>query len=166
MGDMKTIMLVGHRPRGAVAEGLFRAGFFVLTAGNAETALAILNAVRADGFVIDVGEAAAGGERLIESVQSAERSSSQPPIVATGANPSQYARLSRSSAVAEVIPACEHGSAAVVSAVRRAMHPPKATRPSDDVPGRSAWDRGGDMDVSMRTLRRWIAADWVRAPTR
>jgi hypothetical protein len=138
---MKTIMLVGHPPRGQVADGLSRAGFFTMPASDAEIALAILNAVRADGFVIDVGNtaaaAAASGERLIEQLDGSERWRDV-PIVVTGADPAQCARLSNRGRIVKVIPACERGSEAVVDAVRRAMHPPTTTRLRDAVPERSA----------------------------
>ena len=109
-----------------------------MPASDAEIALAILNAVRADGFVIDVGNtaaaAAASGERLIERLEGSERWRHL-PIVVTGAGPAQCARLSNR---VKVIPACERGSEAVVDAVRRAMHPSKTARLRDAVSERSA----------------------------
>jgi DNA-binding response OmpR family regulator len=160
---MKTIMLVGFAPHGEVSEQLVRAGFFALPAGDGEAALAILNAVCADGFVIDVGNPSVRGERLIDRLENSERWRRM-PIIATGARPSQHMRLSRNGAIAEVIPACERGAETVVAAVRRAMNRSKPTRSRDDLPGRTAWE-GSLGDVSMRTLRRWIAADAPRGAT-
>lgn len=59
---MKTIMLVGHPSRAEVMERLLGAGFFVLPAHDGASALSILNALRVDGFVIDVSDANHGGE--------------------------------------------------------------------------------------------------------
>jgi DNA-binding response OmpR family regulator len=159
---METIMLVGHPPRGGVAERLFQAGFFVITAEDAAAALGTLNALRVNGFVIDVGDARVGGEKLIERLR-ASPAWRQLPVVITGAGPDQCERLAQHAFRGAIITAREFNVDAILAALRPLRQ--SDTPPIDDVPGRHAWT-GAEVDVPTRTIRRWIASDGAWATDR
>ena len=65
---MRTIYLLGQAEGSALEKQLEGAGFIVLPARNADDVMGMLSAVRADAFVIDVGDPALGGERLIDQL--------------------------------------------------------------------------------------------------
>ena len=155
---MQTIMLVGHPPRGGVAERLFRAGLFVLSADDAEAALGILKALRVNGFVIDVAKARHGGERLVERLGESP-TWRHLPVVITGAGPAQCERLAQRAFRGAIIAARERSADAVLGALRPFLDSDAA--PIDDVPGRHAW-REAETDVPMRTIRRWMGDDIAR----
>jgi len=172
LGDnlMRTIILVGHAARGCIGEGLSRGGFFVLPAADAKTAAAILNAIRPDGFVIDLGDEQLGGEPLAEWLQTSQ-AWAHLPIVMTGARAGQRKRLARRGSVVEMFPASEEGPEAVVAAMHGLMDSAAAsaeaswdaTKQTDDVPRRDARARAEpEVGVSTRTLQRWIDADTSR----
>jgi DNA-binding NarL/FixJ family response regulator len=151
---MQTICLVGYELDGPVSRLLRDCGFFVLTAATADVALAMLSAVRADAFIINVGEPSVAGERLIEQLGTAAPWR-QLPIVVTGANAAQHARWAQRATVGEVIPEGDGRADAVLLAVRELLHRGGGTAPCDDVPGRHAWG-DDDLPVLPSNLHGWI----------
>ena len=150
---MQTVCMVGYERDETAARVLRDAGYFVLTAATADVALAMLSAVRADAFIINVGEPSVGGEGLIEQLGRAAPWR-QLPIVVTGANPAQHAQWAQRATVGEVIPAIERHADAVLIAVRQLLHC-GGTAAFDDVPGRHAWGDDG-VPVLPSTLQGWI----------
>jgi DNA-binding response OmpR family regulator len=159
MAVMQTIMLVGVAPRGSVVERLFRAGFFVLSANDVTAALAMLNALRVDGFVIDVDDPAAGGELLLKRLRESP-AWRELPVVITRATPDQCERLAQHAFRGAIITARKFNADAILAALRPLLLS-KAATPIDDVPGRHAW-ADAEVDVPTDTIGRWIAADGTR----
>jgi DNA-binding response OmpR family regulator len=131
---MRTIYLVGHPEDGVLDKDLQEAGFIVLPAQNADGAVGMLSAVRADAFVIDVGDSVIGGERLIDWLRSSSMWRHVPMIV-TGVHSVQRRRIARRAVVRAIIPRAQSTSHAVVAAVWRALEH-KPSRPFKIAPTR------------------------------
>jgi hypothetical protein len=126
---MPTIMLVGLAPRSKVAERLFQAGFFVLSADDVMAALGMLSAIRVDGFVIDVRDAAVGGELLFKRLHESP-AWRELPVVITNAGPDQCERLAQQAFRGAIITPCDRAADAIVAALRPLLQP-NATRPRE-----------------------------------
>src|SRR5687768_5514038 len=89
---MKTLYLVHHRRNGRLIEAVERDGHYALCSRDADDALGALRAIRADLFVIDVGNPNADGERLLERLRGAPEWRDI-PVILTGAWAEQWERL-------------------------------------------------------------------------
>jgi hypothetical protein len=106
---MQTIMLVGLAPRSDVAKRLFRAGFFVLSADDVMAALGMLSAIRVDAFVIDLRDAAVGGELLFKRLGESP-AWRELPVVITSAGPDQCERLAQHAFRGAIITPCDRAA--------------------------------------------------------
>ena len=132
---MPTVFVVdGGAMRGTeLLRTVREAGYHTLPMSNADMALAVLNAIRADLLLIDLSRAETGGTRLIEEVRRDERLK-QMPILAVGARADgdEFRRLKRRVGVGQVIAAGDYSQDELVHEIRKYL-----TKPGDpflDVP--------------------------------
>jgi DNA-binding response OmpR family regulator len=101
------------------------AGFHTLPMSNADMALAVLNAIRADLLLVDLSSAETGGARLIEEVRRNELLKGM-PILAVGARPDaeDFRRLKRRVGVGAVIAEGEYSHDDLVNEIRKYLARP------------------------------------------
>ena len=103
---MPTVFVVdGGAMRGTpLLRTVREAGYHTLPMANADMALAVLRAIRADLLLIDLRDAKVGGPRLIEEVRRNEELR-QMPILAVGAQPGseELRRLKRRVGIGHVL---------------------------------------------------------------
>ena len=105
------------------------AGFHTLPMANADVALAVLNAIRADLLLVDLSDAQAGGARLIEEVRRKE-DLRRMPILAVGARVQgdEYRRLERRVGIGHVLPEGEYSPDELVNEIRKYIARPLDAR--------------------------------------
>ena len=115
---MRTIYIVGRPADDPLTPLLERSGYYTQPMEDAYAAWGALSALRADGFVIDVGDPAVGGERLIGMLR---RSAAWRgvPIVVTGASTLLGRRLALRIGPGVVMRPAEIGADAVLDRLRR-----------------------------------------------
>ena len=114
---MRTIFLVGQPANDPLAKLLDRSGYFALQMEDADMAWGALSALRADGFVIDVCDPAAGGDRLLGMLRGST-AWREVPIVVTGARALLGRRLALRIAPGAVMRPAEIGAKAVLGRLR------------------------------------------------
>jgi len=119
---MKTLYLVHPRRDGRLIEAVERDGHYALCARDADAALGALRAIRADLFVIDVGDPEAEGERLLERLRGA-REWRDVPVILTGARAGQLERLAQRVGVGAVMRSGGDGAERVLSRARQFLRP-------------------------------------------
>lgn len=124
---MKTFYLVHHRRNGPLIEAVEREGHYALCSRDAEAALGALRAIRADLFVIEVGNPKAKGERLLERLRDAPEWRDI-PVILTGAWAEQWERLAQGVGFGAVMRAGEDGAERVLALARQLLHPSSAPR--------------------------------------
>ena len=96
------------------------AGYHTLPMSNAEMALAVLNAIRADLLLIDLSSPDTGGSRLIEEVRRNDQLKGM-PILAVGARADgdDFRRLKRRVGIGAVIAEGEYSHDELVTEIRK-----------------------------------------------
>jgi DNA-binding response OmpR family regulator len=122
---MPTICLVGHPAKGRLTGVLQAAGYYSLSRKDADRALIVLSAVRADVFVIDVGNPTVGGERLLERLR-AVNAGRRIPVFLTGARYAQYQQLAQRVGVGDVMLVGEGSANRVLARVRQLLRKRRA----------------------------------------
>ena len=103
------------------------AGYHTLPMSNADMALAVLNAIRADLLLIDLSSAETGGSRLIEEVRRNDQLKGM-PILAVGARADgdDFRRLKRRVGIGAVIAEGEYSHDELVTEIRKYLVRPDA----------------------------------------
>ena len=101
------------------------AGYHTLPMSNAEMALAVLNAIRADLLLIDLSSPETGGSRLIDEVRRNDQLK-QMPILAVGARADgdDFRRLKRRVGIGEVIAEGEYSHDGLLEEIRKYLARP------------------------------------------
>ena len=160
---METLFLVRDPSKQGLTNAVQRARYYTVCAPDADTALNLLGALRANLFIIDVGPAVIG-ERALERLR-ALRDYRHTPVILIGARRAQYRQLARRVGVGEVMLAGEDGADHLLPRVRQLLLERRAAEAVNEVVEPFAWERAADVErtrvevVPTATIRRWIASD-------
>jgi CheY-like chemotaxis protein len=127
---MPTVFVVDSESMGGAGllERVQDAGFHTLPMSNADMALAVLKAIRADLLLVDVSHAETGGPRLIDEVRR-NRLLRETPILAVGAQPDgeDFRRLERTLGIGHVLVGDEYSRAELLREIRKYLAAPVDT---------------------------------------
>lgn len=117
---MKTLFLIGDAKKHRLTDAVQRAGYYTVCEPDADTTLILLAAIRANLFVIDVGDLSVDGERTLQRLR-ALREHRHTPVIVIGAHQEQYRQLAQRVGVGEVMLAGEDGADHVLARVRQLL---------------------------------------------
>ena len=130
---MPTVFVVdGGAMRGTpLLRAVREAGYHTLPMADADMALGVLHAIRADLLMIDLGDPRVGGPRLIEEVRRIENLRRM-PILAVGAQPDSddFRRLKRRVGIGQVLAEGEYTHDELVDEIHKFL-----ARPTDPLAG-------------------------------
>ena len=161
---METLFLVRDPSKQGLTNAVQGAGYYTVCAPDADTALTLVGALRANLFIIDVGDPAVIGERALERLR-ALRNYRHTPVILIGARRAQYQQLARRVGVGEVMLAGEDGEDHLLPRVGQLLLERRAAEAVNEVVEPFAWERAADVErtrdevVPTATIRRWIASD-------
>ena len=127
---MPTVFVVdsGAMRGSSLLQTVREAGYHTLPMANADMALAVLNAIRADLLLVDLSQAETGGSRLIEEVRRNDQLRRMPILAIGGdATAADFRRLKHRVGIGEVLADGEYTRAELVQEIQKYLAKPGDT---------------------------------------